>query len=174
MTIIDKTAIRKEKQDDEDSITKLNDMVFNSTEESAIVSRLRESGDLFLSLVAEIDSEIVGHVAFSRVTLDSCEGDEVFMGLAPMSVAPGHQRKGIGSALVNQGIEILKEQSVAAVFVLGHKDYYPKFGFKPTQSTYGIKSTYDVPDEVFMALELKIDVLNDVEGIARYCGAFGG
>ena len=167
--------IRKERQDDVEAIARLNDMAFlDSTEESSIIARLRGSGDLFLSLIAEVDGQIVGHIAFSTITIDGGpKSSEVFMGLAPMAVAPDNQRNGVGSALVKKGLDILKEQKVAAVFVLGHPEYYPKFGFRASQSSYGIKSIYEVPDNVFMALELKAGALNSVSGVARYCNAFG-
>ena len=89
-----KMNIRKERQDAEEAIARLNDMAFlNSTEESSIIARLRASGDLFLSLIAEVDGQIVGHISFSPITIDGGpKSSEVFMGLAPMAVAPENQR----------------------------------------------------------------------------------
>ena len=112
--------IRKESSTDEDAISKLNDEAFNTTEEeSAIITRLRISEELHLSLVAvEDDGKIIGHIAFSPMTIDNYTGNEMFMGLAPMAVDPAYQGKGIGSALITNGIEMLREQNVAAVFVL--------------------------------------------------------
>ena len=122
--------IRPEKNQDIDAIRELNDEAFGGSDESRIIQQLRNSGMLSLSLVAFSENKVVGHIAFSPIQLDSTQGKNKFMGLAPMSVSPDHQRRGIGSQLVKEALRILKEGGVSAVFVLGHPDYYPKFGFK--------------------------------------------
>ena len=94
------------------------------------------------------------------------------MGLGPMAVAPGCQRKGIGSALVRAGLIACTERGFRAVVVLGHPKYYPRFGFSESKR-FGIKSEYDVLDEVFMALELVPGALSSASGIVRYHEAFG-
>ncbi len=93
------------------------------------------------------------------------------MGLAPMAVAPEHQRKGIGSALVRAGLEQCKQLGFAAVVVLGHPEYYPRFGFSPS-SRFGINSEYEVPEEVFMAMELQPGALSGKTGRVKYHAAF--
>ncbi len=94
------------------------------------------------------------------------------MGLGPMAVMPDHQRQGIGSALVRAGIEHCKQLGCDAVVVLGHPEYYPRFGFTPA-SRFGIKSEYDVPEDVFMALELRPGTLKGRSGTMAYHPAFG-
>ena len=93
------------------------------------------------------------------------------MGLAPMAVLPERQRQGIGSALVREGLSAIERMGADAVVVLGHPAYYPRFGFKPA-ATYGLRSEYDVPDDVFMALELRPGVLEDIKGKVKYAPAF--
>ena len=93
------------------------------------------------------------------------------MGLAPMAVLPEEQRRGIGSALVRAGLDECRRLDVSAVIVLGHADYYPRFGFLPAQA-FGVTSEYDVPADVFMALELKAGALGTCAGLARYHAAF--
>jgi len=93
------------------------------------------------------------------------------MGLAPMAVASQYQHKGIGSKLIKAGLEQCQALGYDAVVVLGHPGYYPKFGFVPSVK-YNIKSEYDVPDEVFMALELVPESLKDHEGVVKYHEAF--
>lgn len=95
------------------------------------------------------------------------------MGLAPMAVAPEHQRRGIGSALVRAGLEQCRQLGVGAVAVLGHPAYYPRFGFVPS-ARFGIGSEYEVPEDVFMVLELQAGVLLSGSGTATYHAAFGG
>lgn len=163
--------IREERQEDIEAIGKLNDVAFKgSAEESRIIERLREDGDLLLSLVAVEDEQIIGHIAFSPMTIDGTQAKLV--GLAPMAVAPEKQRTGIGTALIEQGLQHLKERGVDAVFVLGHQEYYPRFGFKPANSVFGIQSTYKVPDRAFMALEIMEGALTDLCGFVRYAPAF--
>jgi putative acetyltransferase len=93
------------------------------------------------------------------------------MGLAPMAVRPERQRQGIGSALVRDGIARCRERQYDAVVVLGHAEYYPRFGFTPSVQ-FGITSEYDVPDDVFMVAELRPGGLAGRTGTIRYHAAF--
>ncbi len=94
------------------------------------------------------------------------------MGLAPMAVLPVHQRRGIGSSLVRAGLEACTQLGFAAVIVLGHAEYYPRFGFQPA-SRFALRCEYDVPDDVFMALELEAGILTGKTGTIQYHPAFG-
>jgi putative acetyltransferase len=117
-----------------------------------------------LSLVAVVNDEVVGHLLFSPAFV----GEVVGMGLAPMAVRPSHQNRGVGSRLIRAGIDILRAQSCPFIIVLGHPDYYPRFGFAPA-SQFGISSQWaNVPDEAFMVLLLDTAVMNGVTGVARY------
>ena len=118
--------IRPAHADDIDEIAKLNDAAFGQPAEGKIVRRLKRDGDSLLSLVAHDDSRIVGHVEFSRVRVD---GQPLAVTLAPVSVLPGVQRRGIGSGLIRTGLLALEGAGESLVFVLGHADYYPRFGF---------------------------------------------
>jgi putative acetyltransferase len=113
---------------------------------------------------------VVGHIAFSPVTLSNDPAVRM-MGLAPMAVLPAFQGRGIGSALVTAGLEACRHLGIGAVVVLGHAAYYPRFGFVPA-SRFEINSEYDVPDEVFMALELEPGFLVDRRGTARFHPVF--
>lgn len=124
-----------------------------------------------VSLVALDEGAIVGHILFSPVTVDG-HPELLLMGLAPMAVAPEHQRRGIGSALVEAGLTACKALGATAVVVLGHPEYYPRFAFRPA-SGWGLVSEYDAPDEAFMALELRDGALRGVSGTVRYHPAFG-
>ena len=93
------------------------------------------------------------------------------MGLAPMAVLPTEQRQGVGTALVREGLKRCEELGYGAVVVVGHRDYYPRFGFKPA-SMFNLKSEYDVPDDVFMALELTPNYFQGKSGTIYYHSAF--
>lgn len=158
--------IREEQPSDIDKIWKVNTEVFETKAEANLVKALRKSGCNYISLVAEIKNEIVGHILFTPVNLTENNKLKI-MGLAPMAVMSQFQNKGIGSKLVNTGLEFCKHQGYDAAVVLGHPNYYPKFGFIPSFK-YGIKSEYDVPVDVFMVLELVPESLKGHKGIIKY------
>jgi putative acetyltransferase len=162
--------IRTENDFDRDSIRLVNLFAFDSPAEADLVDALRRQANPVISLVAEEDGNIVGHIMFSPVTVSASPYTKV-MGLAPMAVDPARQRSGIGSALVRAGLDHCRQSGFDAVVVLGHPDYYPRFGFSPA-SRFGIRSEYDVPAEVFMALELRPGALSGITGIAKYHPAF--
>ena len=163
--------IRKEREADILAVRLVNERAFESKIEADIVDILRGRGAALLSLVAELDNETVGHILFSPVTIDSGFARTPAAGLGPMAVLPEHQRLGIGSALVRAGLEACARDGHEAIFVLGHPDYYPRFGFVPAVR-YSIQSEFGVPDEVFMAKELKKGALKNVTGTVRYHEAF--
>ena len=162
--------IRNEKISDIDKIWEINADVFKMDAEANLVNELRDSGCDFISLVAETGNEVVGHILFTPVEL-SGNPDLRIMGLAPMAVDDQYRKKGIGSGLIKAGLESCKSLNFGAVVVLGHPDYYPKFGFEPSVN-FDIKSEYDVPDEVFMLTELVPGYLKNNTGIIKYHEAF--
>jgi putative acetyltransferase len=162
--------IRLEQPADATAVRALNRTAFDTSVEADLVEALRAQAEPFVSLVADDAGSIVGQICLSPVTLAG-HGELKIMGLAPMAVLPAHQRRGIGSALVRAGLERCRRLGCVAVVVLGHADYYPRFGFVPA-SRFGIGSEYDVPDDVFMALELEAGVLNGTSGTIRYHAAF--
>lgn len=162
--------IRAERDTDHAAVHAVNAAAFPTPLEADLVDALRRQAHPLISLVAERDGAILGHILFSPVTLEG-RPDLRIMGLAPMSVAPEHQRSGIGSALVRAGLAECKQLGFSAVVVLGHPEYYPRFGFSPAVR-YGLRSEYDVPDEVFMALELLPGALRDTTGMIKYHPAF--
>ncbi len=163
--------IRKERETDISNVYSINASAFATQEEANLVNALRDNVEGVISLVATDGDDIVGHIMFSPVTIAG-SADSKLYGLAPMAVDPKFQNRGIGSLLVKAGLEECKSQNISAVFVLGHPDYYPRFGFQPS-SRFGIKSEYDVPDDVFMALELEAGVLDNISGVVEYNEVFG-
>ena len=162
--------IRAEKENDREAVFAVNVLAFKTPAEATLVDVLREQASPVVSLVAEDNGIVVGHIMFSPVYLSGYPELNV-MGLAPMAVAPEHQRKGIGSALVRAGLEQCRQLGFVAVVVLGHPEYYPRFGFSPS-SRFGIDSDYKVPEEVFMAMELEPESLSGKTGRVKYHVAF--
>lgn len=162
--------IRDERATDKSVISRIHTQAFSTEVEAKLVDALRASDEPLISLVAEDGGELVGHILFSPVTLTGNKDLRV-IGLAPMAVLPTHQRKGIGTALVKQGLKRCQEDGYDAVVVLGHADYYPRFGFSPAGER-GITCEYDVPSEAFMAKELKTGCLQGRQGTIRYHAAF--
>jgi putative acetyltransferase len=162
--------IRIEEERDWPAVHALNVAAFETSAEANLVDALRRQARPLVSVVAEQGSEIVGHILFSPVTLADFS-DLTLMGLAPMAVAKQHQRQGIGSALVRAGIDYCRELGFGAVVVLGHPEYYPRFGFQPA-SAFGLTCEYNVPDDVFMAMDLQSGYLSGKTGAIAYHTAF--
>jgi len=143
--------IRKETNSDIDEIFNVTKAAFENQEyshqtEQYIVNALRKADALTLSLVAEIDGKVVGHIAFSPVEIS--DGSDGWYGLGPVSVIPELQRKGIGKALINEGLSILKDMSAKGCALVGNPEYYKRFGFRniPELIYEGI------PQEYFLVL----------------------
>jgi putative acetyltransferase len=159
--------VRTEQPKDVEAVRRVNVLAFGRASEGALVDALRGADGVTLSLVAEVDGQVVGHILFSPVEIDRDGGHDVAVGLAPMAVLPDHQRHGIGSRLVRAGLERLRGAGHGAVVVLGHPDYYPRFGFTRA-SRFGLRWEVECPDEAFMALELREGFLGTRPGIIRY------
>jgi putative acetyltransferase len=165
-------VIRKERQEDFPKVYEVNRMAFSQEDESKLIEKIRRGINFIpdLSLVAEIDNEIVGHILFSNIKIiGKTTTDSI--ALAPMAVIPKYQKNGIGGQLIKKGLTIAKDLGFNSVIVLGHKDYYPKYGFKKA-SLWNIKCPFDVPDEAFMAIELIENSLADKEGTVEYPSEF--
>lgn len=162
--------IRIEEQRDWPAVRAVNESAFETSAEADLVAALRTQAVPVVSLVAEDEGSVVGHIMFSPVTL-SGHPDLKIMGLAPMAVDRRHQHKGIGSLLVRAGLDECKRLGYGAAVVLGHPGYYPRFGFV-TASSYGITCVYEVPDEAFMVVELLPGYLGGASGKIHYHDAF--
>ena len=169
--------LRVERPEDVVGIHRVNELAFARPEEADVVDRLRQASIPFLSLVAEDGGAIVGHTLCTPVIVDDGErhvGQHVAgMGLAPLAVVPERQRQGIGTLPVQRGLELLRADGCPFVIVLGHPEYYPRFGFAPA-SLHGLTCQWkDAPDEAFMVLVFDSDAMRGASGIARYRDEFG-
>lgn len=162
--------IRDEEERDRAAVRDIVAAEFDTGAEADLVDALRDQAEPIVSLVAEEDGAVVGHALFTPVTLDG-DPDAKLMGLAPLAVSPAHQGKGLGSALVREGFERCKALGFGAVVVLGHPEYYTRFGFSPA-APRGLRSEYAVPDDAFMALELEPGALAGRSGTVRFHAAF--
>jgi putative acetyltransferase len=162
--------IRPEAEKDKTAIQEINQSAFETSAESTLVDILREQANPIISLIAVEDEKVVGHIMFSPITLGGSV-DLKIMGLAPMAVLPEYQRKGIGSALVQTGLDECKSLGFGGVVVLGHVNYYTRFGFIPS-TQFGINCEYDVPEEAFMVIELQPSYLAGATGQVKYHSAF--
>ncbi|MEN6368789.1 MAG: N-acetyltransferase [Thermotogota bacterium] len=167
------TVVRAELSGDIAAVRRVNDRAFGRAAEGAVVDQLRDACPDAVSLVADEDGEILGHVFFSPV-LVTRDGGVVRegMGLGPLAVAPERQRQGIGSALVRAGVDILRDRGCPFVLVIGHPSYYPRFGFT-LASGRGLVPQWDgIPDEAFRVLVLDERAMAGVTGVASYRSEF--
>ena len=161
------TTIREERPADIEEIRIVNQQAFGRPREGELIDALRANGDVLLSLVAIQDHHVVGHVLYSPVSVTSGSGRVGGAGLGPMAVLPKLQRKGIGAKLIGAGNRMLREKACPFVVVLGHPEYYPRFGFKPASGS-GLRCEWNVPDAAFMVLVMDELKMKDVSGLVKY------
>jgi putative acetyltransferase len=159
--------IRPENPADHAAIRHVHTLAFGQLNEADLVDALRRHQVLTLSLIAVQDHRLVGHIAFSPVSIASATIAYDALGLGPLGVLPTHQRQGIGSQLVESGLQACRDIGCGVVVVLGHPHYYLRFGFTPA-TPYGIVWEHDAPKEAFMVQELQEGVLSQIRGVVRY------
>lgn len=164
--------VRPEEPADIEMVFTVNELAFGRQDEARLVDLLRPTHNTLLSLVAVKHPRVIGHCLFTPVEIRR-ERAVVAHGaaLGPVAVHPEFQRKGIGSALIRQGMEELKAMGHAFVVVLGHSGYYPRFGFEISQQ-YGIRCKWNTPPEVFMVHELTPGALKTASGVVHYAPEF--
>jgi putative acetyltransferase len=155
--------IREDRPSDIPAIRDLNRRAFEQDQEADIVDALRSNGAALLSLVATLNDRVVGHIMYSPLEVGPVTG----AGLGPMAVLPEHQRQGIGSKLIEAGNRQLREAGCPFIVVVGHADYYPRFGFRPARA-HGITCEWEVPDDVFLVLVFDPEKMQGVSGLAKY------
>jgi putative acetyltransferase len=168
-------GIRAEREADYSTIREINNAAFGRKGEGRLVDKLRMTSrfNAHLSLLAEADGRVVGHVLFYQVDMETELGVKGMLSLAPIAVLPSFQKRGVGSTLIREGLDRALKLGYDAVIVMGHAGYYPRFGFRPA-SAWGIRPNFKVPDEAFMALELVEGALQNCEGAFRYPKEFEG
>lgn len=195
--------LRLERPEDAPSIREVHRLAFEEQAEADLVDALRDAGAGVLSMVAVDEGEaatatepagtgtgagiecaavkpagatgqVVAHILYTWVIVDTEQGEQVpLLGLAPVSVRPDRQGAGIGTRLIEASLEWLREEGYAAVVLVGHPSYYPRFGFIPA-SRWGLEWEVDAPDGVFQALELSPGGLAGVRGVVRFRPEFAG
>jgi putative acetyltransferase len=162
-------TLRPETSKDYQDITRVNDSAFGQKNEEVIIESLRKNKNFIpeLSIVAEKDEMIIGHILFFPIHIKSKDKSHESISLAPMAVLPEYQNQGIGGKLVRYGLEKCREKGFKSVIVLGHPQYYPRFGFEKG-SKWDIRPPFEAPDEAFMAMELVEGGLKGVSGVAEY------
>jgi putative acetyltransferase len=166
----DNVVIREREPGDDEAIRRLNDLAFGGSEESELVVALRAADLAAVELVWTEGREIVGHLMMSALSVFIDDEPVPSLSLAPMSVRPDRQRIGIGTALVEAGLELARKREWQAVIVLGHPDFYPRFGFE-AELAEGLEAPFS--GEAFMALELVDGALDGDDGLVVYPSPFG-
>jgi putative acetyltransferase len=159
-------VIQPERTADLEAIRHVHRLAFGRDDEARLVDALRLGGFARVLLVAEKDGQVIGHILFSDLPIITQDGTVAALSLAPLAVLPAYQRQGIGSALVRRSLEVCKEQGHRIVIVLGHPQFYPRFGFTSKQAAQ-LESPYS-GRESYMAVELIPGALDGVRGWAQY------
>src|SRR5213594_5213203 len=155
--------VRNQRPEDSAAIQKVHTKAFGGPSEAKLVRLISERKKALISLVAVSDDSVVGHILFSRVTIDNVPAAFNGIGLAPVAVLPTFQRRGIGSKLIREGLERCKQARYDAVVVLGDPAYYSRLGFVRA-ADFGLQNEYCVHDE-FMVLPLYDRALGGVSGM---------
>ena len=165
--------IREETEADQDVIRKINNLAFEQPQEGQVIDLLRKQSPGFFSLVAEYEGEVIGHILFTPTYIEVAgELKECGYGLAPLAVHPDHQNKGVGSLLCETGVDQLKDKGVPFILVLGHDNYYPRFGFEPAVPSGFACQWEGVPDEAFMIQIFDESALAGYRGVVAYRDEF--
>ena len=172
--------IRQEVEKDHETVFKLieaafRDMEMSDQQEHFLAERLRLS-DAFipeLSLVTIEHETIIGHILLTRISIVNEENVTSSLALAPVSVLPEFQGRGVGSALIIESHKVAKDLGHDSIVLVGHPNFYPRFGYEPIHR-YGISLPFDVPEEVSMIKDLSLGALNNVKGEVMYPRAFYG
>ena len=163
--------IRQENTDDFNTVFEENKLAFGQDNEANLVALLRKSNAFIpeLSMVATLENKIVGYILFTKIQIANNDKSETeSLALAPVAVRPEFQHRGIGGQLIKHGLDKARELQYRSVVVLGHKDYYPKFGFEAT-TKWNIKSPFNISDKGnFMGIELIKDGLKNSDGLVKY------
>jgi putative acetyltransferase len=170
---MDSFFIRPETPDDIPAIFEVNFQAFAHYDEANLVNTLRDA-HVFnpeLSLVAVCGDRIIGHIMFPPVTIESPKGSTPAVALAPLVVHPDYQCLGVGSALIEEGLNACRSFGHRIVIVIGHPAYYPRYGFHPARA-HGIMAPFIVADDVFMVLDLVPGALDGIQGMVKYPKAF--
>jgi putative acetyltransferase len=167
--IDDSVIVRREDSGERAAIRLINEAAFGRPDEADLVDGLRNEGVVLASLIAEREKRLVGHILFSRMWIETTSQRLSAVALAPMAVLPERQHHGIGGKLIGHGLDLLRGQGEQIVIVLGHPEYYPRFGFS-TGKARCLASPF--PPEAFMALELTPGALDGVRGTVKYPDAF--
>jgi len=163
--------IRAQHAADLEAIRRINVQAFEREESGVgVFDQLRATRTDLVSLVAEADARVIGHVLFAPASVMGSSGEIAGMGLGQLAVVPGYQRQGVGSALTRRGLELLREVACPFSIVVGHASYYPRFGYV-RGSTLGLRCQWPgVPDESFMVLVLDAPRMVGANGVARFDG----
>lgn len=164
------THVELEKPEQRAEVLALNRLAFNGEDEARIIEALARDGLVVLSLVVTEGAKVTGHILFSRLDVEVDGRPVKVVALAPMAVLPDHQNTGIGSALVRRGLDLLAARGFDAVIVLGHTEFYPRFGFS-AEVVRHLTCPFQ-GHEAFMGLELKPQALAGQSGACRYPAAF--
>ncbi len=162
-------SLREETPDDVHAIREVHAAAFGRSAEGRLVDRLRNDGLVVASIVAVVNTQVVGSIVFSALPIQTRAGRIESVALAPMAVMPEHQHRGIGTTLLDEGLRICKQRGKAAAIVLGHPSFYRRFGFS-SDAAKGIKGPYSGP--AWMVLELIEGTMRDIEGTVTYPDAF--
>ena len=173
-------TIRQETPDDYARVIELTAkafeaMPFSEGDEDKLVENLRKAPTFIpeLSLVAELDNQLVGHILFTPLVIDNGQQQFQSLVLGPVSVLPEFQKQGIGGQLIVAGHQKARDLGFQSVILIGHPEYYPRFGYK-TASGWGLKVAMELPsDDVFMAIELTENALSGVSGMVVFPPEFG-
>jgi len=169
MTDLSKVTFRDAVADDAPALRALHTAAFDRDTEAALVEELVAADAVRLSMVAVLDGRIIAHVLFSPIEIErkGVRKDEGVLGLGPMAVHPDHQRQQVGFELLWAALSKLGQDGVPGVIVLGHRSYYPRFGFVPA-AVHGLRWAHPCPAENFLALEMEKGALGTTDGVVHY------